>query len=303
MVPSTHVEAVPEPELKTKKRLATLVPEAASPKAATARVTPPSPVPVEADFLKTSLMENNRIKSSSRALDLFIAITVHTLLLSIPILAGLYFTDSLNLKEFQNTFLVAPPPPPPPPPPPAVTVAKAPPQHKVFENAGKLIAPTVIPKNVAEIKEAPLPPEMDSGGGVPGGVPGGVAGGSMGGVLGGVVGGIATTAAVTPLAPKESHPKAPVRVGGRVREPKLIYRVDPVYPPLAKQTRLQGVVVIDAVLDEQGNVVEAKVTSGPPLLIQSALEAVRRWRYEPTYLNEEPVSVQLNVTVSFRLNQ
>ncbi len=300
MVPSTL--APPEPEPKTKKRIATLALEPSPRKAATVPAAPPSPVPVEADFLKTSLMENNRIKSSSRTLDLLIAITVHTLVLSVPILAGLYFTDSLNLNEFQSTFLVAPPPPPPPPPAPAVAMVKAPPQHKVFENAGKLIAPTVIPKNVAEIKEAPLPPDMDSGSGVPGGVPGGVAGGSMGGVLGGVVGGVVTTAAVAPLAPKENHPKAPVRVGGRVREPKLIWRVDPIYPALAKQTRMQGVVIIDAILDEQGNVVEAKVTSGPPLLIQSALDAVRRWRYEPTYLNDEPVSVQLNVTVTFHLN-
>ena len=217
MVPSTL--APPEPELKTKKRIATLALEASPRKAATVPAAPPSPVPVEADFLKTSLMENNRIKSSSRTLDLLIAITVHTLVLSVPILAGLYFTDSLNLKEFQSTFLVAPPPPPPPPPAPAVAMVKAPPQHKVFENAGKLIAPTVIPKNVAEIKEAPLPPDMDSGSGVPGGVPGGVAGGSMGGVLGGVVGGVVTTAAVAPLAPKENRPKAPVRVGGRVRGP------------------------------------------------------------------------------------
>ena len=304
MVPSTYLVAPPEPEVKTTSPIATLVLEPRQaktvPKAENAAVYH---VPVEVNFLKNSLIENNHIKSSSRALDLLIAVTFHTVLLSIPILAGLYFTDSLNLREFQSTFLVAPPPPPPPPPAPAVAVVKAPPTHKVFETSGKLIAPTVIPKNIAEIKEAPLPPDMDSGGGVPGGVPGGVAGGSMGGVIGGVVGGINTTTVVAPLAPREKGPKAPVRVGGRVREPRLVNRVDPIYPALAKQTHLQGVVIIDAILDEQGNVVEAKVTSGPPLLIQSALEAVRRWKYEPTYLNDEPVSVQLNVTVTFRLNQ
>jgi protein TonB len=61
-------------------------------------------------------------------------------------------------------------------------------------------------------------------------------------------------------------------------------------------------VIIDAVLDEHGNVVEMKAVSGPPLLIQAALDAVSRWKYEPTYLNDEPVPVQLNVTVTFRLN-
>jgi len=79
--------------------------------------------------------------------------------------------------------------------------------------------------------------------------------------------------------------------------------VDPIYPTLAKQTHLQGVVVIDAILDEQGSVVEAKIVSGPALLIQSALEAVKRWKYEPTYLHDQPVPVQLNVTVTFRLNE
>jgi protein TonB len=78
--------------------------------------------------------------------------------------------------------------------------------------------------------------------------------------------------------------------------------VEPVYPALARQTHIQGTVVIDAVLDEHGNVVEMKVVSGPPLLIQAAMDAVGRWKYEPTYLNDEPVPVQLNVTVTFRLN-
>jgi periplasmic protein TonB len=178
---------------------------------------------------------------------------------------------------------------------------RAAPVHRVFENAGKLIAPTVVPKNIADIKEAPLPPDVE-GGGVAGGVPGGVAGGSMGGVIGGAIGGVNTNV-LAPLAPKDNRPKAPVRVGGRIREPRLIGRVDPIYPALAKQTHLQGVVVIDAILDEQGNVVEAKILSGPPLLIQSALEAVKRWKYEPTYLNDQPVPVQLNVTVTFKLNE
>ena len=64
---------------------------------------------------------------------------------------------------------------------------------------------------------------------------------------------------------------------------------------------MQGAVIVDAVIDEHGTVVEARVVSGPPLLIQAAMDAVRQWKYEPTYLNDEPVPVQLNVTVQFRL--
>jgi len=236
---------------------------------------------------------------SSGPADLLISLLINLSILAAPVFAGLYFTDSINLRQLEQTFLVAPPPPPPPPPP-APTVVKAMPPRKVFENAGRLVAPTVIPKTIAEIKEAPLPPDVD-GGGVAGGVPGGVAGGSMGGVIGGVIGGVTTTP-TAPIAPKDNKPKAPVRVGGRVREPKAVFRLEPVYPTLARQTHIQGTVVIDAILDEHGNVVEMKVVSGPPLLIQAALDAVGRWKYEPTYLNEEPVPVQLNVTVTFRLN-
>ncbi|HUI52675.1 MAG TPA: energy transducer TonB, partial [Terriglobales bacterium] len=80
-------------------------------------------------------------------------------------------------------------------------------------------------------------------------------------------------------------------------------RVEPRYPPLALATHLQGVVIIDAVLDENGNVVEMKVVSGHPLLLDAAVNAVRQWKYQPTFLNDQPVPVQLNITVTFRLSQ
>jgi TonB family protein len=121
----------------------------------------------------------------------------------------------------------------------------------------------------------------------------------MGGVIGGVISG--TAMPTDPVMPKDKGPRAPVRVGGRVKEPRLIMLVDPKYPQLAIMTHITGKVVIDAIISEQGDVVEAQV-SAPPILIQSALEAVRKWKYEPTYLNEQPVPVQLKVTVSFQLN-
>lgn len=174
--------------------------------------------------------------------------------------------------------------------------------HRVFEQAGKLIAPTLVPKQIAEIKEAPIA-DADLGGGVPGGVPGGVAGGSLGGVIGGVIGGMSNAVPVAPLAPKQGAPKAPVRVGGNIRAPKAIVQVKPEYPLVARQSRIQGTVSIDAILDERGNVQEMKIVSGPPLLYQAALEALRRWRYEPTYLNDQAIPVQLLVTITFQLNQ
>jgi periplasmic protein TonB len=179
-----------------------------------------------------------------------------------PILLGLFFTDAINIKQYAAMMLVAPPPPPPPPPAsgPLIKAAAA---HPRFITGGKLFAPTIIPKQVAEIKEEPIEP--DSFAGLAGGVPGGVPGGQMGGVIGGVFG----TAAPKPLPPMPGK-SAPVRVGRRVRLPKAVVQIRPEYPPLARQARIQGQVQIDAVLDEQGNVIEMKVVSGPPLLYQSA---------------------------------
>jgi len=301
MTPSIQVELPSEVDAAQAANVETLVLEQPKPKP-TAVETPSVPRKyLEEGTFQSSMIETNRMKTGTKGFNFFLSLFLNLTILAAPILAGLYFTDTINLKQLASTFLIAPPPPPPPPPAPAVASVKAPPTHRVFENAGKLLAPTAIPRNVAQIKEAPLPEDAGIDG-IPGGVPGGVAGGSMGGVIGGVIGGIRTTA-VAPLAPKELKPKAPVRVGGRVREPQLIKRVEPRYPPLALATHLQGVVVIDAVLDENGNVVEMKVVSGHPLLIDSAMAAVKQWKYQPTYLNDQPVAVQMNIVVTFKLNQ
>lgn len=293
MAPSIHIEVPPEQEIQPGKQAEKKV---ETKKFASEKVATTVAPRMEGSF-QSSMLEYNQMKSSSRLLDTLVSLAVNTCLLVVPIFLGLFYSDTIDLKGFASTFLIAPPPPPPPPPA-AAPVIRAAPVHRVFENSGKLIAPTVIPKEVQILKEAPLP-DVEGTGGVPGGVPGGVTGGSMAGVLGGVIGGTGMVPA--PIAPREKGPKAPVRVGGRVKQPRLITRVEPKYPPLAIQTRMQGAVEIDAVIDEHGNVVEAKVVSGPPLLIQAAMDAVRQWKYEPTYLNDEPVPVQLIVTVQFRL--
>ncbi len=251
-----------------------------------------------ADFTK-ALIEMNRTPTSSRAMDLAISITLHVLVIAVPVVLSLAFTDTLNLRSYTATLLVAPPPPPPPPPPAAPPVVAVKTPRRVFTVNGKLVAPTMIPRRVAEIKEAPLPdvPEIHGvAGGVPGGIPGGVLGGTMGGVLGGVLGSTVKTNVPPPVALK-----VPIRVGGRVRPPRPVLQVQPDYPPLARQTRIQGRVLLDAIIDTQGNIVDVKIVSGHPLLYQAALDAVRKWKYEPTYLNDEPVAVQMNVTVTFQL--
>ena len=94
-----------------------------------------------------------------------------------------------------------------------------------------------------------------------------------------------------------------MRVGGRVRPPKALVQVRPEYPPLARQAHIQGEVQVDAILDEQGNVIDMKIVSGPPLLYQAALDALKKWKYEPTYLNDQPIAVEMIVKISFQLGQ
>src|SRR5262249_14382852 len=96
-------------------------------------------------------------------------------------------------------------------------------------------------------------------------------------------------------------PKVPVPVGGEVHSAQLVSSVPPVYPTLAKTQRLSGDVKIDALIDEDGRVTGMKVISGPVMLHQAAMDALRQWRYKPAMLNGSPVSMHLMVTIQFRL--
>src|SRR5207244_3707378 len=126
---------------------------------------------------------------------------------------------------------------------------------------------------------------------VPGGVPGGIIGGQLGGVVGG-----------SAAAPPPPPPNEPVRVGGAIRVPRIVKMVQPTYPPAAIKQHVEGVVVLDATLTPSGSVEKLKVISGPPALIQAAMEAVQQWHYEPTRLNGVAVPVLLTAKVTFSLN-
>jgi TonB family protein len=96
--------------------------------------------------------------------------------------------------------------------------------------------------------------------------------------------------------------REPIRVTGRVSESKLIRRIEPVYPEIAKRARIQGTVVLTVHVNEEGIVYDAKVVTGHPLLQEAAVDAVRQWQYSPTLLNGEPVPVIATVSLMFRLN-
>jgi len=237
-----------------------------------------------------------------------VAFIAQIFLLTVAVILPMIYFDVLPKTTLQ-TMLIAPPPPPPPPPPPAapapVKIVKVIPRQ--FD-AGKLMAPKSVPKQIAEIKEDELPPPSSGAVGVVGGVPGGVAGGTPGGVLGGIIGSVPTASVLPPPPPppvKKEEPKAPKRItiGGNVQQAKLIRQPKPIYPPLAKQARISGVVHLAAVISSNGTIQDLKVISGHPLLIPAALEAVKQWVYQPTLLNGEPVEVQTQIDVNFTLSQ
>lgn len=267
-------------------------------KKATHIILPPT---VKKDVSLEALLEEPVEKKVRRnPLEWIGASAMHLLILAALIIIPLYTTGTIHLGNYQDVPLVAPPLAPPPP---ASVPAGAPAAPHVVHlhpevtfHVHKLVAPVSIPKNM---------PQPQIGGassldGVVGGVPGGVVGGQLGGAENGVIG--AAGNAPPPPPPAVAKPVAKKRIikaGSELKPPRQVYSVNPQYPPLARQARISGVVVVDAIIDEHGNVVQAHALNGPPLLVPSALKAVLQWRYEPTVLNGEPVSVELEVQVHF----
>jgi protein TonB len=190
------------------------------------------------------------------------------------------------------TFLVAPPPPPPPPPPAAAPVHVVKQIQTDIVN-GALRTPTKIPQKIQMIKEDEAPPQMAAAG-VVGGVAGGIPGGAMNGVIGGII-------SSTPVAvPKVATPQR-VRVSAGVTSGLLVRKVNPVYPPLARQARISGTVVLRAVISKDGSIENLSLVSGHPMLAPAAIDAVKQWKYKPYLLNGEPVEVDTEVQVNFTL--
>jgi protein TonB len=170
---------------------------------------------------------------------------------------------------------------PPPPPPPAPTIDR--PRPAVDPN----LAPVVAPSSIAV--EDPNPPDFTDK--------------PVVGVIDGVEN-IDRILEPPPAAPiPKPAPPTPVRVGFGVRAPVKTHNVDPIYPPIAQAARVQGVVIIEATISEQGRVINARILRSLPLLDQSALDAVKQWEFTPSQLHGVPVPVIMTVTVNFTLSR
>jgi periplasmic protein TonB len=236
--------------------------------------------------------------TAKRLVSMVISLVVHVLLVITVIIIPLLVFNKLPEGELL-TFLIAPPPPPAAPPAPAPPPTNVKPiTRAAVIDPNEFRAPTSMPDK--------LPPPMEDSpnigvtnivGGIPGGVQGGVIGGVPGGVVGSLISNISSGGAPPP--PKPSRREA-LRVGGNVQESRLIRKIEPVYPELARRARVEGVVILSVNVDEEGNVTEVTVIRSNPLLKDAAVNAVKQWKYSPTTLNGEPVPVIATVTVNFK---
>ena len=211
------------------------------------------------------------------------------------------------LPKAQFATWLAPPGPPPPPPPRSNNAVR--PRGTVrtrFQfQEHTLYTPSRVPEHPAILVDEPIEP--GGGPGVPGGVPGGFDTGVQSAVLKDVLHPVEIAPPPKPPAPPPPRPveKQPplVRRGGDVQMANVIRRMDPVYPPLAKQARVQGVVELVGIIGIDGRIRQLTVKAGHPLLVKAAVDAVSQWLYRPTLLNGEPVEVEAPITVTFRLSQ
>ena len=236
-----------------------------------------------------SLLDSGWADHSRRGWTTLVSFAVQIGAGGVLLLLPLFYTQVL--PQFQLTArLVAPTPPPAPPPTGPIRNAHTNPGN--LSSDGHVVAPRFVPREIVTLDEPSAPPSVDiSGPGVLGG-----AGTDRNGVLHSIESGLGTI-----LPPPPTSASHPPRVS-RIMEGNLIYRVQPQYPPLARQARIQGMVVLRAMISREGKIENVQVISGHPLLVKSAMAAVLQWRYRPYYLNNEPVEVETQVTVNFTLS-
>ena len=236
-------------------------------------------------MFESALFESSgKLKTKSRYWSLV------TLILNLAVVAGLIIWPLLHTlalpSEMTATLLIAPAPPPPPPPPPPPAAPHVEVHTETLSNA--LQAPSRIPKKIERVVES-APPQM--------GVEGmqGMSGGSGSGAMGGILSGLGKAPTVVAAPPKKLAISSGVMTG------MLLEKTVPQYPAIAKAARISGTVVLQATISKEGTITGLRVVSGPPMLQQAALSAVRTWRYKPYLLNGQPVEVETTVDVVFNL--
>ena len=231
-----------------------------------------------------------------------LSLFLHALAIGVIVGMSYWMVEAVQPPPIPVTLYAAPPPPPPPPPAAAKKKAEPQPEKPKEDKVEqpKEVQPTQIPEEEPQEDVQGGDENQDTDvqgeeGGIEGGVEGGVVGGVQGGVVGGVIGGTGDTLGGTG--------DEPMRITAAVQQPQLIKKVEPPYPELARRSKIQGVVILEAVITKEGNVEEVKVLrSLHPMMDQAAVNAVKQWKYKPAMLNGKPVKVYFTVTVNFKLS-
>jgi protein TonB len=217
------------------------------------------------------------------------AVALQLVLLAAVIVIPLFHTDPLPKRQTVTMLYLQPPP----------GAIGAPAKFRAPKPASTYTPPTTrITAPETKIQEAP-PPPVGATGGIVGGVPGGVIGGLPGGVVSQMLNG--TTSVPVP-APAPAPVKR-MRIASRVAEANLIHDVAPTYPAEAGRERIEGTVVLMALIGPDGRVKDIRVESGLPVLAQAAVEAVKQWRYKPYLVDGAPVEVDSRITINFTLSR
>ncbi len=254
------------------------------------------------DMFEQSFVEGT--VKTNRGWPVVVSSCLQVTLISVGVLVPLMNPEMLPRNGILSTYLATPPLPPAPPPPArpmmqSTATRKAPP--RMFREGQVFLSSRILPK-LNLIEDPPnVGPEtgvaFSTGDGMPN---------SVGNSLINQLANIAPKPADPPPAVKpvaqQQRQIERTKLGGNVLEAKIISRKIPVYPKLALQARLQGVVTFTAIIARDGTIQQLQLVSGHPLFIEAATEAVRQWRYRPTLLNGEPVEVVAPIEVKFILN-
>ncbi len=207
-----------------------------------------------------------------------LSVVVHLLAACALLITTVLATDELPAPRTATEFILVVPTPPSPPPPP--------PRRNATAATSQPARPDVPPANVPDgvQPEQDVPPVIDA-------APSAVGVVAFGGCN-------CVTADVPPPPPP---PPAPVPVGGNIRPPQKVYDVAPAYPPLARAAHVEGVVILEAIIGENGEVRDVRVLRSISVLDGAAVDAVRQWRFTPTLLNGQAVPVVMTITVAFKL--
>ncbi|NLH11477.1 MAG: energy transducer TonB [Holophagae bacterium] len=240
-------------------------------------------------MFESTLIASRRQKTPrQRLLALPVAVAFHLVALSGFVVAQLVTTPPVSEPILPVAIYISPPPPP-------MAAKGTPKSDAVTRGPRRLQTAEAPPEVVPETTVEPVKPGEEA----PIGDGPGVEGGDPEGREGGIVGGFPFALPVASVTPRE---EPPIVIGGAVIPPVLLQRIDPTYPETARKARRQGVVILEAIIDTSGNIVDVRVLRDIGLGCgEAALQAIRGWRYQPATLNGRLVSVYLTITVNFQL--